>query len=88
MHISKWYLFIKKAVEIMNRNLKIKNLKKKELANFYLNNKIKFQFFGIPENTYTYNIKDSVLLKSSATKEGRAQQKNPGFKRSIGKQII
>ena len=69
----------------MNRNLKILSFKKKELANFYLNNNIKYLFFGVPEKPYTYNIKDSILLKSSATNEGRKQQKNPGFKRSLGK---
>ena len=83
VHLSKWAKFIPKAVDIINKKRKIKNsLSFIQTTN---NNPIKYQYLGLPELPYIYEIGDLVALKALATPEGVEAKGHPGFKRSLGK---
>lgn len=70
----------------MNKKIKLPNFTPTQLAKYYSNNnRIKYNFFGLPEEDFKYSIGDPIILKSSSTSAGRAAQDKPGFKRSLGK---
>lgn len=81
MHISKWHLFLKRAIAILNKNVTI--LTKDNITSHI--NKKQAQYFGIPEQEFKYAIGDRVKLKAMATPDGRERSSIPGFKRSLGK---
>ncbi len=82
--MSKWAKFIPKAVDIINKKRKIKN--SLSFIQMYTNNNpIKYQYLGLPELPYIYEIGDLVALKALATPEGVEAKGHPGFKRSLGK---
>lgn len=84
VHLSKWAKFIPKAVDIINKKRKIKN--SLSFIQMYTNNNpIKYQYLGLPELPYIYEIGDLVALKALATPEGVEAKGHPGFKRSLGK---
>lgn len=87
MPLSKWYLFIQKAVQIMNKKTKLANFNPPQLAKYYTNNRMKYNFIGLPEEEFKFSIGDPINLKSSSTASGRAAQNKPGFKRSIGEKL-
>ena len=43
------------------------------------------QYFGLPDMKFRFDIGDPVVLKATATPEGREKSAVPGFKRSLGK---
>ena len=43
-----------------------------------------YQYFGLPNMPFQFEIGDLVVLKANATADGRLKSTVPGFKRSLG----
>ena len=56
MPLSKWYLFIQKAVQIMNKKTKLANFNPPQLAKYYTNNRMKYNFIGLPEEEFKFSM--------------------------------
>lgn len=84
VHISKWYMYIKEALKILNENVTI--LTENNIHDFLLKNYN--QYFGIPQKKFMYQIGEKVVLKARATPDGMKKSLIPGFKRSLGKVSI
>ena len=88
VHVSNWAKYIKRAVDNINENKKLSNNLSLFSDLFNDNNPIKYQYLGLPNLPFVYQIGDLVVLKALATTEGVASKDRPGFKRSLGKLLI
>ena len=84
--MSKWALYIKEALKIINKNKK--KISKSSLTDHYIKEGVlQKQFKSLPDLPFVYQIGDFVALKSLATSKGRGEKERPGFKRSLGNRL-